>query len=613
MKDQKGVNLAEFNMRSWVVQPGSLVTHAGSIRYAALSFLGILSLLATIAAMLYTTASDALVQPQLKFGKWEPKLMRGLVMASYANPQYLEKLCKTPIPSASDPTYGGTTCLQIQYAAQSYHNYQRYLADWDDVAGQGNGSIDLANRPGGFALLYENTTVTADWIEIVDTANVSKVAGRTINNVTMAMPHAGVLSAARDGINDILQPEDLDGLGIYSVHASVPSPAINVLCASMTEDDLAPIVYSEWNSTEPFDASLWPSPLLDFYDPAQPWNKTVVDDVFGWGPGYNVSETMTVPRPVFPKLPLPYNTILNGTGVYGREAIYLLGQSPTAGYALCSVKAFLTPYCSTRYNASRSGGTLEAICEDSNDNMQYIHSMPNATTGIIPSTKDYVSGIASEWGNSLSLNAGISDGNASNSRLLTQLILSAPQLSAALPSMAEALAVMAGSTLLMSTENTPFVEFWNYSAPMLEEGQYQYFNASLRAQQYASGGTENYQRGFYAVLVVVFVINVICLGYFVTHKGLVTDFSEPPNLFSLAVNSPPSGVMAGSCGGGPHGKQYGVPWHVNAEGDHLFMENSADKFGDEHGVVVTGREQMEVEGSPVQQMFDKFSRRRSRL
>jgi len=57
--------------------------------------------------------------------------------------------------------------------------------------------------------------------------------------------------------------------------------------------------------------------------------------------------------------------------------------------------------------------------------------------------------IAFDWANSLSLNTGIMDGAASNSRLLTQLMLKENDegevdLSPRLPSPAEALAVMAG-------------------------------------------------------------------------------------------------------------------------------------------------------------------------
>ena len=38
------------------------------------------------------------------------------------------------------------------------------------------------------------------------------------------------------------------GLGEYTVQASVPSPVINVLCAGMNIDEMAPMVYTKWAS-----------------------------------------------------------------------------------------------------------------------------------------------------------------------------------------------------------------------------------------------------------------------------------------------------------------------------------------------------------------------------
>lgn len=207
MKSQsRGVTLAEMDMRSWVMQPGTMLTHFEALRSSILSFLGLTSLLAAICTTLYTTASEALVQPSLRFTPWENKLMQGLVKTTFSNALYLADQCQTPIPVLSDPTYGGSTCMSVQYAAQGYFNYQRYLAGWTSVARNGNGTTDLTTRPQGFALLYENTTVTADWIEVVDTETVSNENARIINNVTLAMPHAGIASAARDGSNGILQP-----------------------------------------------------------------------------------------------------------------------------------------------------------------------------------------------------------------------------------------------------------------------------------------------------------------------------------------------------------------------------------------------------------------------
>lgn len=56
----KGVTLADMSMRSWIMQPGTIFTHWETLRYSALTFIGILTLTGTLTAMLYTTASDAL-------------------------------------------------------------------------------------------------------------------------------------------------------------------------------------------------------------------------------------------------------------------------------------------------------------------------------------------------------------------------------------------------------------------------------------------------------------------------------------------------------------------------------------------------------------------------
>ena len=59
--------------------------------------------------------------------------------------------------------------------------------------------------------MYDNTTVHGSWINQQNMTEVSeKFGGRIINNVSMAMPHAGVFAAARDPINDIMQPQDLN-------------------------------------------------------------------------------------------------------------------------------------------------------------------------------------------------------------------------------------------------------------------------------------------------------------------------------------------------------------------------------------------------------------------
>jgi hypothetical protein len=68
--------------------------------------------------MFYTTASDALVSPHLRFGRWENMIMEGLVKTAYANPSYM-KNCQTPITSAIDDLdVSEITCLDIENAGQ---------------------------------------------------------------------------------------------------------------------------------------------------------------------------------------------------------------------------------------------------------------------------------------------------------------------------------------------------------------------------------------------------------------------------------------------------------------------------------------------------------------
>lgn len=484
-----GVTLSELSMWRWVVQPGTLITHWETAKYAGLSFLGMLSLLSAILATLYAPAATALVQPMLANGKLETRLLAGSVKSDFANILHIQKMCQTPISDKVDPNYSGTTCTQIEHAGQGFYNYHKYLADWTTEANTGNSSSDQEKRPLGFALLYENTTITAQWIDISNTTQVSKDLGRVINNVSLAMPHAGVFAAARDQRNGILQPEELDSEGTYQLEASVPSPVMKVLCVNMNETELEPLVYERWPQAGVVNATTWTPQLL--MANATTTNETVVDEIFGWTK--QDKEKMLDYPPVFSRFPKPFNTILNHTSyAWGRPAIYLMGQGGLAGlegyagsnmsgiYSVCKIDIDITPYCSTRYKAGGSGGKMEALCgsPDAKDDqatatklrdMAYIKSLTNATVVRgVPNWRD----VGTDWSNSLSLGTGLSDGEASNSRLLMQLQLVPKgdnkatadnidvKLNPARPSMAEAIAVLSGCTLLKSFIDAPFVPFW---------------------------------------------------------------------------------------------------------------------------------------------------------
>lgn len=295
----RGVSLAEMTMRNWVIQPGSLFTHWDNVPHAAGTVLGVLTLLATVCGILYTTASDAMVTPKLLFGPWESQKLQGLVQASYANPFFVQDICTTPINMTLDPINSAPSCLDVYYSGQSYRNLLAYMKTWQDVTGNGTVSVstdDVYKRPVGTGLLNDNTTMYASWIEgeFSDPGKQYETEKRVINNVTMAMPHPGVYQAATDPVNNILQPNDLSGVGEYQIRASVASPTINVMCVNLNETELAPLVYTTWprakndNTSVPgqeIGNSNWaadvPAPSDDEW-----LNKTVVDDVFKWGKTY---------------------------------------------------------------------------------------------------------------------------------------------------------------------------------------------------------------------------------------------------------------------------------------------------------------------------------------
>lgn len=230
LENRRGVTLAEMSMRTWVMQPGTVFTQWESVKYAGVTLLGAISLLAALLALLYTSAATALVQPQLKFPDWTHQEMQGIVSMSFANSEAVKHGCSNPNvlnygdgPAATEDEL--LTCLQIEHAAMSYHNYHSWLEIWTEELGKGNGSSLLAKRPPGYALYTDNTTIVAPWIERNDVTTVNET--RYVNNVTMAMPHVGVIQAAQDPINRIVQPAEVEG-ATYNIRAAVPSPKINV-------------------------------------------------------------------------------------------------------------------------------------------------------------------------------------------------------------------------------------------------------------------------------------------------------------------------------------------------------------------------------------------------
>ena len=231
-KEKNGVTIAQMQMRMWVEQPGTLVTHWETLRYAAVSFLGAITLTAAFISMVYTTASDALVSPKLRFGGIEQKLLYGQVKTIYGNDSYQIANCKTPMTNDTDPYHYGPTCMAIEDAGQAYHNYAQYLNNWDATTRLRNGSVLTPERPTPVGMLYDNTTVYGSWIHAEDMPSVSERYDRIVNNVTMAMPLTAVSAAVRDTVNGILQPQDLDVRQSRIIWLPLPPPSLLFLLFS---------------------------------------------------------------------------------------------------------------------------------------------------------------------------------------------------------------------------------------------------------------------------------------------------------------------------------------------------------------------------------------------
>ncbi|KAJ9607138.1 hypothetical protein H2200_008210 [Cladophialophora chaetospira] len=482
----------------------------------------------------------------------------------------------------------------ITYGGESFNNFRMFQAawaNWTDASSPYEETASYRDRPKPITIMYDrtNTTLVGQWITPSgeNITHDSMRYGRLVQNLTMAMPHANLLNAVQDRSNGIIQPSDLPGAE-YLVEAAIPAPALNIPCVGLSTEELRPLIkpllYNATTSIENVEK-----------DP------TAIDDVFDWKTD-NVYRPN--PRPIFPKIPIPYNTIAYVPFLYGPAAVYILATPPpydsvhgTNDHIICSIRSTQYINCTTSYRAAQTEGQLTVHCDsDPLNTMPYYASVSPSIARIDQWEPDWKD-IGSEWLRSVQLNSGFVDANMSSARILTQLIPQFPVVSsdytflpATYPSIAEAIAVLGMGTLVRVSFSAPFVQFWNYTVSVLEDPQNQYFKTRVTFSDYASTPTQAWQNLFYIVLLVVFVFSAASTAYLsliFTRSGCVTDFTEPQNLFAVAINSPPSNAMAGTCGAGPRGEALGKKWVVEAEWtgatpDHECEVSRRDKKGRPH-------------------------------
>lgn len=139
--------------------------------------------------------------------------------------------------------------------------------------------------------------------------------------------------------------------------------------------------------------------------------------------------------------------------LWGDSGYILLKSNSTSEYTVCSMRAFLYPNCNTEYTRVGSFADLQSNCDGANGNFTYGNVVPDVPVTFSPDYSD----VASLWAIATSLNDGVFAGNASNARMLTEFVPIEPSLNPQLPSVAEAIAALAGYTLLLSAIDSPFV------------------------------------------------------------------------------------------------------------------------------------------------------------
>lgn len=201
----KGVRMAELDAKTWIVQPGSMLRDFRSLRHGFATAIGVWSLLVTLATLFYTTAANALVAPHIISKDSGTILLQGPIRTAFGNAEFRREQCRSP-GQQLDPALGPEVCLATEMSAQAFWSLQQYLALWGTPESATGDSSSLAERPTGVYLLFQNTTVNSSWVLTEDSMGQRMVKERLVNNVSLAIPHAGVMTAAYDARNRIAQP-----------------------------------------------------------------------------------------------------------------------------------------------------------------------------------------------------------------------------------------------------------------------------------------------------------------------------------------------------------------------------------------------------------------------
>jgi hypothetical protein len=147
------------------------------------------------------------VQPVFRDTPGWHRTMRGIVKTSFANESYLERNYKSSLGSAPSGVQDRSFNTLV-YSSQGSGCWSIYLTAWGNNTNSSQEKISQLQRPAPWTT--DRSTqgqINSSWVQSIDMQGTSKkFAGRVVNNVTLAIPHPGILKAARLRENSIAQP-----------------------------------------------------------------------------------------------------------------------------------------------------------------------------------------------------------------------------------------------------------------------------------------------------------------------------------------------------------------------------------------------------------------------
>ncbi|KAI5296544.1 hypothetical protein KEM52_000485 [Ascosphaera acerosa] len=479
----KGTTFAEINLRNWILQPGMIITPSAGIKESALTMVGSSTIIATIGAVFFTTATQFLIITNAV--GWSDRLE---VSAYHQTTTRFANFSDMLTRTESDRF--GRSMFELKVLTKTAIDFPSWYINWQHW----DETSDARPAP---TSSWTNTSLPGRWRQYRRHVQLSRP--RLIDNATLTYAHVDAIDTANSVLRELSSRRETD---VQFFAPNAYTPMINTLCAAASADEVAPLlaldesVISDLNQTQLDRYRQWRTRNLtrDESDTAD------LARIFDW----------TYPRnapPAFPEIAQPGATVISTDDM--RSASYVLYGLPAGAEAalVCRIQAGLIRGCGTQVTiGSRDvAEPLEALGYTSEEQKWSPYSA--IFKGWPPDDAKYLNGTQSK-----------PDGG---------------------PSLAEIFSALCGTVALYATAGSPLVShgYDDLQPPYFDKVDLQYYKTELLATVDPQGPS----LALWGPLGIVFVYSTICLAYLVSRLGgrYMRDVTDPHNMFWLGLNTQP--------------------------------------------------------------------------